>query len=221
MIIPPWSYSSLDTFENCPKRYYHRYILKEREPENEVTKHGNEVHKALELRVKDGKPLPEAYKDYEPLAKSVADQGNSADVKLYTEMEFALDQQMQPCSFWDKNVWGRGKGDVVMIKGDRGWLGDWKTGKVREKADQLKIFAAFLFKMFPVLKVITGNNIWLTANKLGDRHQFSREHEPVLWKEIIEKVQRVEKAFTTNRFDPKPSGLCGFCNVKACPHNRS
>jgi hypothetical protein len=36
--------------------------------ETEAIKHGNEVHKALELRLKDKVPLPEKYMQYESIA---------------------------------------------------------------------------------------------------------------------------------------------------------
>lgn len=221
MNIPPWSYSALDTFEQCPKRYYHRYILKEREPETEVTKHGTMVHEALEFRVKEDRPLPEAYSSYESLAKSIADHKSDPTVKVITEMPVALTWKFQPCEFFSPDVWGRGKADVVMIKKDKAWIGDWKTGKVREKPDQVKIMAAFMFKLFPEVTKISAHNIWLQQGKLGEKYQFSKEHEPVLWAEIVGKVERIEKAYEKNRFDPKPSGLCGFCNVKVCPNNRS
>ena len=130
--IPPWSYSALSCFENCPKQYYHRYILREKEPETEVAKHGTEVHKALEERLKDHvkKPLPIAYIPYEKMARSVEKAAEGG--LLMIELPLALDKVFNPTGFFDKNVWGRGKADVVILKGKKLWTGDWKTGKVRE-----------------------------------------------------------------------------------------
>ena len=52
-----WSYSSLNAWEQCPRRYHLTRIAKViSEPQTEATLHGNEVHKALENAV--GKALP-------------------------------------------------------------------------------------------------------------------------------------------------------------------
>ena len=219
--IPPWSYSALSTFENCPKQYYHRYILREKEPETEVTKHGTAVHKALEDRLRDHvkKPLPDAYATYEKLAGGVEKAAEGG--LLMVELPLALDKSFQPCHFFGKEVWGRGKADVCILKGKKLWTGDWKTGKVREKIFQLQIFAAFLFKMFPLVDEIHANNLWLQANKIGENYKFTRAGESSIWQEILHKIGRVELAAEKDSFEPKQSGLCGFCSVKTCPHNRA
>ncbi len=219
MKIPPWSYSALECFDTCPKRYYHRYILKEKEPENESNKHGTEVHKALEERVKDKKPLPKPYYMYEKFAKSVEKAGQGGVVMV--EYPLAITKDFRPCDFFGADVWGRGKADVVVHKGSKMWIGDWKTGKVREKLFQIQVFAGFLFKLFPEVEEIHGNNIWLQAGKIGDAYSFTREKgEPIIWQDILYKISRIELAARKDSFDPKPSGICGFCYVKTCPHNR-
>jgi hypothetical protein len=48
-----WSYSSLKTFEQCPKKYYHLRIVKDVKDEgSEATIYGQEVHKAAEEYIK-------------------------------------------------------------------------------------------------------------------------------------------------------------------------
>jgi hypothetical protein len=218
MNIPPWSYTALDTFENCPKQYYHRYILKEKAKETEQMKHGTTVHTALEERLKDKKVLPVAYGGWEHFCNAI--EKHRLGAELQTELELALDAQFKPCSFFGVNVWGRGKADVAIIKGDRAWVGDWKTGKTREKEFQVKVFGAFLFKMFPQLNTINANNIWLQENKLGTTYTFLKHQEPLIWNEILHKINRIELAAEKNAFNAKPSGLCGWCDVKSCVHNQ-
>ena len=47
-----WSYSLLQAFETCPRRFKLTRITKEvQEPQSEAMLHGNEVHKSLELAV--------------------------------------------------------------------------------------------------------------------------------------------------------------------------
>lgn len=218
MTMPPWSYTALDCFENCPKQYHSRYVLKRKSPETEQTKHGTEVHGALELRVRDGKPLPEAYRGYEPLAGAIAKQKDLGRA-VTCEMPLAIDKEFKPCDFFGKNVWGRGKADLVVRNDPKAWVGDWKTGKVREKEFQVKIFAAFIFKMLPQIQTVTANNIWLAADKLGQTYTFERHQEPAIWNEILHKINRIELAFEKDAFNAKPSGLCGWCEVLDCPYN--
>ena len=61
-----WSYSSIKTFQQCPKKYYHLKIAKDVKDEgSEATIYGQELHKAAEDFIKEGKPLPlELLKDY-------------------------------------------------------------------------------------------------------------------------------------------------------------
>ena len=55
--IPAWSYSSLTNFETCPRQFKLLKIDKVVPfKETEAIRHGNEVHKALELRLKDKTP---------------------------------------------------------------------------------------------------------------------------------------------------------------------
>ena len=57
-----WSYSSLKEFENCPKKYQEVRILKNYSfVDTPQTIYGKEVHEALELYVRDGKPLAKNY----------------------------------------------------------------------------------------------------------------------------------------------------------------
>jgi hypothetical protein len=55
MSLPaPWSYSSLSSFLQCPRRFYLTRVVKEvKEPPTQATLWGQEVHSALELRIKE------------------------------------------------------------------------------------------------------------------------------------------------------------------------
>ena len=57
-----WSYSSLSTFKQCPRKYYHTKVAKDVvEPMSQAMLYGNRVHKAAEEYVRDGKPIEEAF----------------------------------------------------------------------------------------------------------------------------------------------------------------
>lgn len=219
MLAPPWSYTVFDAFENCPLRYKHKYILREKEPETEHTRHGNLVHSALENRVRNNEVLPVPYRVYEPLAGSVARAASKPGACVLTEYPFGVNRKLEPVGFFDKNVWGRGKGDVIIVNGPRAWIGDWKTGKRREKKDQLEIFSAFLFVCNPEVETVTATNLWLKEGKVGEIFIFHKRDTGQVWAEITRKAERIEKAVETDRFPPKPSPLCAYCAVHKCQFN--
>lgn len=118
-----WSYSYLQAFETCPKRFYHTKIAKDViEPQTEALTHGNEVHKALELAVAENRPLPEKYKTYIPIVEAVK---ASPGIKK-AEMKFGLTKSFAPTTFFAKDVWVRGVLDFTAINGKSATVLDWK-----------------------------------------------------------------------------------------------
>ncbi len=224
--LPPWSFSLLEMFDQCPKKAFHRYILKEKEPETEEQRKGNLLDKAIEARIQKGTPLPEEWAYCEPLAASVA-LLKRPKVHVSTQLKMGLNREFKPWKFFDAGVWGRGVLDVSIIDGPRATVIDWKTGKNNESKPyyngglQLKIFAAFIFKHYPEVQQVTAFNVYLKTNEFGKPHVFRREDEAALWQEILPRVIKFEKAFAAMAWPEQPSGLCGWCAVKMCPHNRS
>ena len=51
---PAWSFSSIKTFDQCPKKYYHLKVAKDYEEDfnTEAILYGNEFHTAAELYVR-------------------------------------------------------------------------------------------------------------------------------------------------------------------------
>lgn len=214
-----WSYTMLETFLQCPKKTFHKYVLKEKEPSTPELERGNRVHKALEMRVKSNHQLPEEFKDYEPIAASIA--AARKGKKIYTELKIGINRQFQVCDFFAPEVWARLALDVF-LKGDgTATILDYKTGKPNDKELQLKLNAMFSFQAFPTVHTITALNVWLKdlPVKPGTPYTFKREDAQIHWQEILEIVGRLEHAQNTNQWPVKPSGLCGYCPVKSCEHN--
>lgn len=119
--IPAWSYSSLTNFEQCPRQFKLLKIDKVVPfKETEAIRHGNEVHKALELRLKDKTPLPAKYAQYESMVAKLDKPG------VFVEAEYALTRNLEPCGWWDKSCWVRGKVDAGVKAKDKVLIVDWK-----------------------------------------------------------------------------------------------
>lgn len=216
--LPPWSYSFISTYINCPWMAHGKYIQKIKEPQSEAMLHGNAVHKALEEFVAHDVPLRQEYKQWEPMAASIRRQRDNGAI-IETEKKLGVRANLAASGFFELGVYGRGVVDVLTRKGRSAWIGDWKTGKVKENDLQTKIFAAFVFTNYPEVDTICANNIWLQTSKIGEQYDFNRIALPRLWSTIIPHVQMMELSAARDSWPKRPSGLCGWCPVKDCEHN--
>lgn len=214
-----WSYSALDAFETCPKRYYLTKVAKVVvEPQSQAMKWGNEVHKALEHRLVAGTALPETMVEYEPIAARVAEAAKGG--KLQAEQKMAINVRYVPTTWFAKDVWARGITDFQITKGDKMFIGDWKTGAPKPESAQLKLTAAMAMHHNPNVKTVINTFVWLKTGE-ATTEKFTREDIPTIWQEFAPRVQRLEYAVADNKFPARPSGLCrAWCPVgKAnCEH---
>lgn len=205
-----WSYSSLSKFETCPRQYQIIKVLKAvSEPPTEATIWGTAVHLALELRVRDGTPLPATMAKFEPIAARLA----SSKGEVFTELEIGITKDLQQTGFHDSNCWYRGIIDVGSAYTKAVFLGDYKTGKVKANHDQLNLFSAAYLSIRPELEVARSAYIWLAHDKMT-RKDIKREIVPEIWNGFRRRIERLELAFEHDKWIPKPSGLCrGWCPV--------
>ena len=223
--LPPWSYTMLDQFANCPKQAFHRYILKEKGPETDAMRKGNAFDKAVEARLKDGTPLAPEHAAAEPFAASLLNMRIKGHTKLHTQLKMGLTADFKPCAFFAADVWGRGALDVALVTGATAIVVDWKTGANNESKPwyngglQLKIFTLFMLRHFPKVQHVTAFNIYLKDNQIGKPLKFSRGGEATLWKEVLPKIIAVEKAFQTQEWPPCKGPLCAWCPVITCNFN--
>lgn len=212
------SYSSLQMYENCPKRYYHQRITKEVKDEGgPATIYGERVHKALEDRLLGKQAeLSKETVQYEPLCQAV--EAMASGGVLTAEEEMTLDESLKPTGWWDDDAWIRSKIDVLVRKGSKAVVLDWKTGKRRLSFDQLELFALQTFSHYQEVKEVTSTFVWLKDRKF-DSEVYTRGDEPRLWSKLLSKVHRIEESVAHNNWPAKPSGLCGWCPCRSfCPY---
>jgi hypothetical protein len=199
----------LSAFETCPRRFKLTRITKEvREPQSEAMTHGNEVHKALENHINGAASLPDKYKGYQPIVDKIkAVPGNRL-----VEFKFALTSSFKPTTFFAPDAWVRGVIDFGLVTPTQAVVLDWKTGKPKDDADQLKLFAAAAFAQYPYVGTVKTGYVWLAHNKI-DSQTFEKADVAEIWQEFLPRVVRLTKAAENDNFPPKPSGLCG----KWCP----
>ena len=210
-----WSYSKLKNFDVCPKRMYEIDLcgnFKE-DMQGEALKWGDDVHKALAKRLKDGTPLPKEMQNYEYWADRVL-RGTG---RLLVEQKYAITRDFQPTTYFADNVWYRGIGDVVRIDEPVALVLDWKTGKVLEDSVQLMLMAQCIFSHFPTITHVRSSFAWLKED-CETPELLTRKEVADQWVELLPRVLALEQAAQTLTYPPKPSGICKtYCRVSNCP----
>lgn len=216
-----WSYSALTAFENCPLSYAHQKYYKDVPfVETEQIKEGNRKHTALELYAKQ---IPQPVAELEivrPHLKYV-DAFRATGGVLQAEREITLTEQMKPTGWFEKDAWFRIKLDIVLLRGKLANIYDWKTGKVKEDLTQLKLCCAALAIVEPELQEFTAKNIWLKTGTPDEGVKLQRADLKAVWMETLARVHRMRQAWDSEVWQPKPSGLCGYCGyAPKCKYKR-
>lgn len=218
MVLKNWSYSSLGLFQQCPHKYYRLRVRKDViDPPNDATNYGKEVHKAAEDFIKSGTPIPEKFSFLVPvMEKMVSYEGNK-----YPEYKMGLTRNLEPCGFFDRNVWWRGVADLLIINNDFARCVDYKTSKSSKFADtkQLEILSLAVFKHFPRVKRVKGGLLFVVANALV-ASEFEADKSDTYWQRWLVGASQLEKAYEVNVWNPRPNFTCKkWCPVKDCTHN--
>ena len=210
----PVSFSRLSTFEQCPQKFDYLYVTKNiMDVGNEITAYGTRVHEALEKYARDGvEPSLEAVK-WKPLVDRILARPGDK----YFEHQMALSPDKTPCDWFAPDVWLRGIADVLIVNGEKAWVGDWKTGKVKDNPTQLQLFAALTFVHFPEVQQVKTSFIWLAHDDVTES-TYRRTVLPHIWTALDPRFDAVQDAVDIGVFAAKPSGLCGWCPAKdICP----
>ena len=213
-----WSYSSLALYQQCPKKYYHLKVAKDiKEPLGEAIIFGNEIHKIAEEYVGKGRPIPEKYNHIEPALRSLKDMPGE---KL-CENKLGLTAELEPCGFFDRNVWWRGVADLIILQGDTALTVDYKTGKSSKYAElkQLEIVSLAIFKHFPEVKKVKAGLMFLFADDFI-KTAYLADSQQELWGSWISDVGQLKASVENDMWNPKPNFTCrGWCPVTSCNHN--
>lgn len=90
------------------------------------------------------------------------------------------------------------------------------TGRRKPDDQQLQLFALLTFIHYPEVDHVRAAFVWLQTGAM-DVRRYNRAEIPHLWQDILPDVKRLEHAFATDTWVPKPSGLCrGWCPCKSC-----
>jgi len=211
-----WSYSSLKTFQQCPKKYYHTRVAKDfKDEDSTATIYGKDVQRVAEEFIRDGTPIPEKYAFIKPVLESL----NKIPGTKHCEIQFGLTEDLKPCGFFDENVWWRGVADLVVINGEEAYLVDYKTSKNAKYADtkQLDLLAAATFAHYPEVKRIKSALIFVVCNDFVKKNHVIEDASKYVAPFKFD-LERLDNAMVTGTWNANSSALCPYCPVKTCQH---
>ena len=195
-----WSYSSIKTFEQCAKKYYHLKVAKDvAETGSEATLYGNQLHKAAEEYVKETKPLP---KRFEYIA-AILDALRDIPGEKHCELRLAI------------------VADLLIIDGATAYLVDYKTSKNAKYADttQLDICAAAVFTYYPQVETIKSALVFVVSKEFVQKTHTRQLHKSY-YATFDNQLERLAVAQQSNVWNAVSGPLCGYCPVKKCEHYR-
>lgn len=216
-----WSFSSLKTFQQCPRKYYHTKILKDvREPDTVATLYGKSAHTVAEEYIRDGVPIPPQFE----YMQGMLDQLKAIPGEKLCEVMLGLTKELEPCDFDAPDVWWHGIADLVVLDEEKGIAHsvDYKTSKSARYADvkQLDLVAAAIFAKYPKIKTIKSALLFVVSKEFIKAKHHAEMKEKYLEKPALD-VARIEAARENGVWNPISGPLCRFCSIKTCEHNRS
>lgn len=211
-----WSFSTYDSYQTCPRRLNEiRFAKTVVEPESPHAQWGTEVHKALELGVKESTPLPASMEHL----NSIIDTLKKTPGKVYTECQLAVSRDLDPVEFFSELVWCRGIVDFLAVNHGVAIALDYKTGK-RKLTKQLELMALLIFANFNSVEKVHTGFVWLKEGGKLDTDTFRRDQIPELWDSFRKTVNDMEYSFEMGLWPERQNGLCRqWCPVVQCKYN--
>jgi len=227
----PITPTAMAKWNTCPRAFRASYITREiKYSETVHTRFGIYVHGAIEARLKYDTPLPPELQFLEPIMARVS---SFAGLKL-VEAEVCITKDMRACKWRDKNVWQRGKADLILVDVVNGWavVIDWKTSKGKSDRDRERfgdddaliqgrvlalctaithqvnrVFTVFVYPFKPgVASAVVTEYIPSNSTQMGPHYMMCTEFE---------------MAQKRGNYPAKTSGLCkAHCDVRTCQHNQ-
>ena len=235
--VVDFSYSRLDTYKQCPSKYFFSYITKEPRQFNPPAVLGNIVHEVLETTLEDGQSVDlntlktryeEVFPEWDPdniISQDLIQVGRVILDEFYDAHEgkkFNIYDKEMAFDFIIGLFRIRGFIDRVDVVGNRVNITDYKTGKWEVALKnvpqdlQLGIYALAVSLLFPDKEIYAELYYLRSGKKKG--HLFTQEEIESVKFRIISDINKVinDMSFkaTTNTHvcsycDHAKSGACG------------
>ena len=215
----PYSYSRLNTYKTCNRKFKYHYIDKAPTSKTDVSAllKGGAVHSILEHY-----PEPSTHK-LAPKHQHIADKflrTNLAQKYIFREstreFSFGLTADLQPCGYSDKIAMFRGSVDYTCIVDGILHLIDWKTGKLKEERfqdyNQLMFYGIYFFQKYSKIDTIKISYVYIEHENAENSLILERKYLMNYTNELLELIEKVE---SDSSFEKFPSKLCDWCEYQS------
>jgi RecB family exonuclease len=224
-----FSYSRIDTYEQCPAKYFYSYISKEPRQFAPAAVLGNIVHEVFEKVLENDKALDigelkseyaKTIPEWDPLnqiPQELLDAGNVIIDEFYDQNEdssFNIYAKEMGFEILMGSYVVRGFIDRIDLVGDTVYIIDYKTGKWEVAAKdiqnnlQLGIYALAASQIFPDKKIYAELYYLRSGRRKG--HHFSPDDIENVKVELVKKMQKI---INDTNFVPTSNGrICSFCD---------
>jgi hypothetical protein len=218
-----WSWTRLDCFEQCPRKFQGQFITKDFPKTDFDAPHfakGKAVHGALEEHLKHGTeiPYPIPYKgelfyvklDFLQPILNAAKKG-----EMHIEQQVCFDVDLNEVSWFDtKRAWVRAAFDLLVIYNDMAICLDWKTGKVKKFSDQLTLFAGVIFRQYPKVKKVLAAYVWCEhPNQAPVMKTYQRSDMINIWQDFGDRAEHIQMANESGNWPAKKNMFCKWCDA--------
>jgi RecB family exonuclease len=236
LALQDFSYTRLNTFEECQARYFYSYVLKEPQDFGAPALMGNVIHKALEVTLEDGQKInlrelldnykaaledhdPDGYMpeqlivDGEEMLRQFVD-NFSEEIEIYAK-ELPFSFILGPARF-------NGFIDVVSVYPSRVVIRDYKSGKQEvaykniQSNLQVGIYSLYAKKLFPDKEIYAELYYLRTGKAKG--HLFTDDDLLQVESILLDKVNSIiaTENFTTTS-NERACRWCSYGKNGVCP----
>jgi|SaaInlStandDraft_5_1057022.scaffolds.fasta_scaffold01038_16 CRISPR/Cas system-associated exonuclease Cas4 (RecB family) len=211
------SYSKLNNFKQCPRKFRLQYLDKVEEfkyVESPAAARGTKLHAQLEDWVKakiESKPSVKLSKECEsaiPIVEKLVDQYEN----VYPEQKVSINLDHKEVSWFDRSTYYRGIIDLMVTDGDKAVVIDYKSGKVRDYdgfGGQLHLMAMIVFSIRPEINKVTAAYLFLD-HKQTTTVEFTRDDMSALMKYYKKQFDLVN---AETEFKPTVNRYCHWCTA--------
>jgi len=214
MKYSPYSFSRLNTHEQCNRRFKYQYIDKIPQGPFDMTAllKGSALHNILEHY-----PEPSTHKlasKYQYLADTFINSplGNKyLSVKSTREFRFGLNKDLSPCNYSDKTAMFRGAVDFITILDNTVHLCDWKSGRAKELKyqdfSQLLFYGIYFFQKYQNINKIKISYIYIEHNEENEL-MLERQYLTNYTNSLLNMINSTE---LDTKFNKNITRLCDWC----------
>lgn len=213
--LQAFSFSRLEGYETCPRKFHALTVAKTvKDPPNEFTTFGTEMHKAFKDFLKSNTMLPLHLRQHLPMLNQI----KTAPGDHIVEQQIAINATYQPTGWFDDDVYCRVISDLTIMNPPHAVMFDWKSGKMKDGFDQLRLAAAVMFCIAPELETISMHYVW-TKNKKVTSDKLTRDEMPGVWANLHPRLIQYQNAFNLDVWEARKGIHCKYCPVRTCPYN--